>query len=75
MESLHLPQWNFTDFPHAHLVHFMSENQPPNHQIPQLRPLWLVPFGIVFEGVSLAWFYLIQKERTMGTAHDWVIFL
>eukprot|EP00434_Breviolum_minutum_P004286 symbB.v1.2.003780.t1/scaffold214.1/size264264/2 len=26
-------------------------------------PLWLVPFGIVFEGVSLAWFYLIQKER------------
>lgn len=27
------------------------------------RPLWLVPFGIVFEGVSLAWFYLIQKER------------
>ena len=28
-----------------------------------LRPVWLVPFGIVFEGVSLAWFYLIQKER------------
>ena len=27
-----------------------------------LRPVWLVPFGIVFEGVSLAWFYLIQKE-------------
>ena len=27
------------------------------------RPLWLVPFGIVFEGVSLAWFYLIQKAQ------------
>ena len=25
-------------------------------------PMWLVPFGIVFEGVSLAWFYLIQKD-------------
>lgn len=27
-----------------------------------VRPVWLIPFGIVFEGVSLAWFYLIQKE-------------
>lgn len=29
-------------------------------------PLWLVPFGIVFEGVSLAWFYLIQKDCEQG---------
>ena len=27
-------------------------------------PMWLVPFGIVFQGVSLAWFYLIQKDTT-----------
>ncbi|CAE7881265.1 fat-7, partial [Symbiodinium microadriaticum] len=29
-------------------------------------PVWLVPFGIVFEGVSLAWFYLIQKDCEKG---------
>mmetsp|Transcript_3358 Transcript_3358/g.3920 ORF Transcript_3358/g.3920 Transcript_3358/m.3920 type:complete len:111 (+) Transcript_3358:3-335(+) len=29
-------------------------------------PFWLVPFGIVFEGVSLAWFYLIQKDCEQG---------
>ena len=67
IESPHLLQWNFGDFPQANFVHSMTGIYPSNPiQFSQLRPLWLVPFGIVFEGVSLAWFYLIQKERTMG---------
>ena len=44
---------------------FLSLCPESKHGVAHLqyrRPVWLVPFGIVFEGVSLAWFYLIQKD-------------